>query len=81
MYAMDETACWMDMPSDTTVDNVGARSIPIKTTGHEKSHYTVILTAKADGTKMRPFVVFKGKGTRLIKTYLVLLYDFRAMVG
>ena len=66
IFAMDETACWMDMPSDTTVDTIGARSIPIKTTGHEKSHYTVILTAKADGTKLKPYIVFKGKGTRLM---------------
>jgi hypothetical protein len=24
MFAMDETACWMDTPSDATVDSVGA---------------------------------------------------------
>ena len=45
----------------------GARSIPIKTTGHEKDHFAVILTARADGTKLKPYVVFKGKGTRLMK--------------
>ena len=39
VIAMDETAYWMDMPSDTTVDSVGARSIPIKTTGHTISLY------------------------------------------
>ena len=66
-FAMDETACWMDMPSDTTIDAIGARSVPIKTKGHEKDHFTVILTARADGTKLKPYVVFKGKGTRLIK--------------
>ena len=67
IFAMDETACWMDMPADTTVDLSGARSISLKTTGHEKDHYTVILKAKADGTKLKPYVVFKGKGTRLLK--------------
>ena len=67
MFAMDETACWMDMPSDSTFDILGARSVPLKTTGHEKNHFTVILTARADGKKCKPFVVFKGKGTRLIK--------------
>lgn len=30
------------------------------TTGHEKSHLTVVLAAKADGTKLRPYIVFKG---------------------
>ena len=59
--------CWMEMPSDTTVHCSGSRSVSVKTTGHEKDHFTVILTAKADGTKMKSYVVFKGKGTRLIK--------------
>ena len=67
IYAMDETACWMDMPSDTTIDLVGAQSVPLKTTGHEKDHYTVVLTARAYGKKMKPLIVFKGKGTHLMK--------------
>ena len=67
IFAMDETACWMDMPSDTTVHLKGASSVPVKSTGHEKNHFTLVLTAQADGTKSKPFVVFKGKGTRLIK--------------
>ena len=67
IFAMDETACWMDMPSDTTIDVRGAKSVSLKTTGHEKDHFTIILSARADGKKLKPFVVFKGKGTRLIK--------------
>ena len=64
---MDETACWFDMPSDTTVASTGSKAVPVKTTGHEKDYFTVVLTAHADGKKMKPFVVFKGKGTRLMK--------------
>ena len=67
IFAMDETACYMDMPSDTTIDVRGAKSVSLKTTGHEKNHFTVILSARADGKKLKPFIVFKGKGTRLIK--------------
>ena len=67
IFAMDETACWMDMPSDTTIDVRGANCIPLKTTGHEKDHFIVILSACANGRKLKPFIVFKGKGTRLIK--------------
>ncbi|KAL2091434.1 hypothetical protein ACEWY4_013697 [Coilia grayii] len=66
IIAMDETAVWFDMVGSTTVDTRGARSIPLKTTGHEKSHLTVVLAAKADGTKLKPFVVFKG-GVREVK--------------
>ena len=56
------------MSSETTVAFTGAHSVPLKTTGHEKNHFTNILTAKADGTKLKPFVVFKGKDTQLIKS-------------
>ena len=59
--------CWMDMPFDTTVAPTSARFVPIKMTGHKKDHFTVILSAKADGTKIKLFVVFKEKGNRLIK--------------
>jgi hypothetical protein len=58
---MDETAVWMDMPSSTTVDLVGAKSVPLKTTGHEKNRVTVCLAAMADGRKLQPMIVFKGK--------------------
>ena len=64
---MDETAYWFDLPSDTTVAITGSKAVPVKTTGHEKDHFTVILTSCADGKKMKPYIVFKGKGTRLIK--------------
>ena len=67
VFAMDETACWFDMPSDTTVAPTGSKAVPVKNTGHEQDHVTVILSARADGKKMKPFIVFKGKGTRLIK--------------
>ena len=59
--AMDETPVWLDMPADTIVEFVGMKSIPIKTTGHEKSRFTVCLAAKANGIKLPPFLVFKGK--------------------
>ena len=48
------------MPSNTTVTHAGERSVPINTTGHEKDRFTVCLAAKADGSKLKPFVVFKG---------------------
>ena len=61
MFAMGKTACWFDMLSNSTVEKTGAKSVPIRSTGHEKDHFTVVLTAKADGTKLKPFIVFKGK--------------------
>ena len=67
IFAMDETACWFDMLADTTVAPTGSKAVPVKTTGHKKDHFTVVLTARADGKKMKPFIVFKGRGKRLIK--------------
>ena len=61
IIAMDETAVWLDMPGETTVDLVGVKSVPIRTTGHEKNRITVCLAAKASGRKLQPLVVFKGR--------------------
>lgn len=58
---MDETAIWADMPGESTVDTRGVKHVPILTTGHEKSRITVCLAAMADGRKLPPLVVFKGK--------------------
>ena len=57
---MDKTPCWLDMPGETTVEHVGARSVPLRTTGNEKSRFTVVLAAMADGWKLKPLVVLKG---------------------
>ena len=60
IIAMNETPIWADMVSDTTVDVTGKRSVTVKTTGHEKSRVSVCLAAKADETKVPPFIVFKS---------------------
>ena len=57
---MDETPLWLDMPGETTVTRTGDRSVPIRSTGHDKARFTVVLAAMADGRKLNPFVVFKG---------------------
>ena len=60
IIAMDETPVWCDMASETTIDAVGKRTVSLKTTGHEKARVSVCLAAKADGTKLKSMVVFKG---------------------
>ena len=54
IIAMDETAVWLDMPGENTVDIVGVKSAPLRTTGHEKNRITVCLAAKASGRKLQP---------------------------
>ncbi|KAG8235759.1 hypothetical protein J437_LFUL015380 [Ladona fulva] len=58
---MDEIPLTFDVPSNKTVSVKGSRSITIKTTGHEKTHYTVVLACCADGTKLPPFLIFNRK--------------------
>jgi hypothetical protein len=50
-----------DVPSNTTVDSKDAKRIIVKTCGHVKTHYTVVLSCCADGTKLPPFLIFKRK--------------------
>lgn len=48
------------MSGETTVSRAGERTISIRTTGHDKGHFTVALAAMADGRKLKQYVVFKG---------------------
>ena len=39
----------------------GEKTILLKTTGHEKTRFTVVLACMADGKKLKPMVIFKQK--------------------
>ena len=54
IIAMDETAVWHEMISNTTATDKAGESIVLKTTAHEKSNVTVTLAAKANGDKLKP---------------------------
>jgi transposase len=58
---MDETPITFDLPSNTTIDEVGTRTVSIRTTGHERTNFTVVLSCMADGTKLPPLIIFKLK--------------------
>ena len=57
---MDESPFWFDLPSAETYDFKGLKTIKSRTTGHEKLRFTVVLTALANGVKLKPFIIFKG---------------------
>ena len=59
--AADETAVSFDPVANSTIEKVGAKRVPLLSTGHLKSKVTVMLAAKADGRKLKPFIVLKGK--------------------
>lgn len=58
---MDETPMSFDLPSSYTLEKRGSSTVNIKTTGHEKSTFTVVLGVMSDGRKLPPVVIFKLK--------------------
>ena len=57
---MDETGVWFNTLSSTTIETVGERTVAVRSTGNEKDRATVCLAAKANGAKLKPFILFKG---------------------
>jgi len=49
------------MLPNKTIAKKGGKTIIIKTQQQEKCHLTVLLTITADGSKLPPFLIFKGK--------------------
>ena len=44
---MDETPVWFDMAGNFTIDQIGEKTVHIRSTGNEKNRFTVILTCAA----------------------------------
>ena len=55
---MDEATLTFDVPSNKTVDVQGAKTMDVKTSGHEKTHFTVVLACCVDETKLPPMIIF-----------------------
>ncbi|CAJ1082921.1 Pogo transposable element with KRAB domain [Xyrichtys novacula] len=70
IIAMNETAVWFDLNPPTAA--AGQKSVPLKDMRHGRNHLTVVLAAKADGTKLEPYIVFKGKSVQLEMTAAVM---------
>uniref|UniRef100_A0A1I8B0C7 DDE-1 domain-containing protein n=1 Tax=Meloidogyne hapla TaxID=6305 RepID=A0A1I8B0C7_MELHA len=61
VYAADETAISLDPEGGLCVAEKGSKSVTVLSTGHEKTHITVMLTARTDGFKLRPFILLPRK--------------------
>ncbi|GFT17196.1 hypothetical protein TNCV_4739071 [Trichonephila clavipes] len=59
IFNMDEVPLSFDIPPTRTVD--GASSIPINTTGNERTSFTVVLCCAANGLKLPPMLILKEK--------------------
>ncbi|KAF4798800.1 hypothetical protein TURU_060639 [Turdus rufiventris] len=51
---MDEVPLTFDMPLTRTVERTGTPTVPVRTTGNEKSSFTVVLGFSSDGQKLSP---------------------------
>ena len=55
----DETPAYFDMLNSKTIEFVGAKSVDLITTGHDKTRFTVLLTIAASGLCLNANVVFR----------------------
>ena len=68
IYAAEETVVYLDYSSSLTLENKGVREVPMKTSGHDKLHVTVMLTARSDGFKCQPYILLKKQPIKEIVT-------------
>ena len=64
IYNMDETPIWFEMISKNTISKLGEKSVMVRTFGSERTRISVILCTSANGEKIPPLLVFKGKKRR-----------------
>ncbi|KFM65154.1 Pogo transposable element with KRAB, partial [Stegodyphus mimosarum] len=58
---IDETPLAFDSPTNRTVDETGAKTASVLTTGHERTSFTCVLACAANGVKLKPMIIFKRK--------------------
>ena len=62
---MDETAIYYENLYDTTVSKIGEKSITVRNFGKEKLRISAVLCVLADGSKLPPLLIFRGKNNGL----------------
>uniref|UniRef100_H3A290 HTH CENPB-type domain-containing protein n=1 Tax=Latimeria chalumnae TaxID=7897 RepID=H3A290_LATCH len=71
--SMDEVPICFNMPPPEVI-----KMVQMKTIRHKKSHFTVVLTCMADGTKLKPRITFKcktlSKGT-FLKAVIIAVHE------
>ena len=67
---MDESPIFFNMVPKKKIAKRGKKTILIKTQNQEKVRISIILTISADGDKLKPLIIFKGKTGGLIEKNL-----------
>ena len=60
---MDETPLYLNMVPNKTIARKGTKNVVIRTNNQEKIRVTCILSVCADGDKLSPYIIFKGKNS------------------
>jgi hypothetical protein len=69
IFNMDETPLYFDAPGNRTIDKIGAKTVEIATTKHEKDRITVVLCASCFGAQVDTLVIHRtGEKKRMKKT-------------
>ena len=58
---MDETPVFFDIVPSKTVNQMGSKSVIVRTSGSDKRHITVMLAITASGKVLPTMIIFKGK--------------------
>jgi len=61
MANADETAIYLDMTPNYTLEKKGVKEILLKNTGCEKLRLTIMIAATVDGRKLPPLLILKRK--------------------
>jgi len=61
MANANETAIYLDIPPNYTLEKKGMKEVLLETTGCEKLRLTIMLAATADGRKLPPLLILKRK--------------------
>ena len=64
---MDETPVFFDMVPVKSICKTGSKECIVRTSGCEKKHVTIVLSATTDGKMLPPMIIFKGKTTKTIE--------------
>ena len=56
--AADEVPLYFDDSGNYTYEHIGEKHVLIESTGYDHMRYTVMISYMADGTKLKPFIIF-----------------------
>ena len=60
IFNMDEIPVYIDMVSSKTLEFTGNKNVDEASTGHDKSRFTVAITASCSGKVFKSSVILKG---------------------